>query len=132
MTEDAGPGIERFRDGWGTAGPHEDPARHLIASASSTVVEYLDFVGELAVHVQTWTRMKGLHTPTPDGFCSARICAKGGTGIAVMPWPCASRQLADWAAWIHVRSTTGAGDPPQSGARPAPGGARRAAGGTPR
>jgi hypothetical protein len=132
VTEDAEPSIEHFRDGWVTAAPHEDPARQLISSVSTTVVEYLNFVVELASDEETWTRMKQAHTPTPEGFCSARICAKGGTGIASMPWPCVTRRLADWAAWIHGRSTGVAGAP-QPVARPAaPDAARRAAGGSPR
>jgi hypothetical protein len=90
------------------AGPREasaeDLSQHLIASASTEAVEYLNFVLELAQWVDLWTRMRQVHTPTPDGFCSARICAKGGTGIALMPWPCVSRRLADLASRAHRRS----------------------------
>ena len=106
-----------------TTGPREDPARQLISSVSSTVVEYLNFVVELATYEETWTRMKQVHTPTPEGFCSARICAKGGTGIASMPWPCVTRRLADWAAWIHGRSS-GVGGSTAARRPTRPGGAR--------
>ncbi|WP_214402942.1 hypothetical protein [Pseudonocardia lacus] len=98
MTEDGEPNIEHPVDGAG-----EDPARQLISSASTHAVRYLDFVAELAVQVEVWTRMRQTHVPTPEGFCSARICAKGGTGIAFMPWPCVTRRLADWAARVHGR-----------------------------
>lgn len=81
-----------------------DPTRHLIASASGSEVEYVNFVVELAPCVDIWTRMKQEHTRDRNGFCAARICARGGTGIAFMVWPCGTRRLADWACDAYRRS----------------------------
>jgi hypothetical protein len=64
---------------------------------------FLTFVQELAPRVAVWQRMKAEHVPTPDGFCSARTCRRGGYGTPHVTWPCSTRLLADWAGRAHRR-----------------------------
>lgn len=83
--------------------PRADPTKDLISSASTGSVEYLNFVVELAPYIDIWQRMQDEHFATPEGFCGARMCAKGGTGIAFMVFPCVTRRLADLASRTHCR-----------------------------
>lgn len=101
--------------------PGVDPAVRLIASACGPGVRYLGVVLELAPRIDIWTRMKAEHTSTPQGFCSARVCGRAGTGIPHLAWPCPTRRLADRAAAAHDRSTSaGRVDRGGSARRPSP------------
>jgi hypothetical protein len=62
---------------------------------------YLTFVQELAENTDAWQRMRTEHVPTPEGFCVARGCGRGGYGTPHLPWPCSIRSLADWAYLAH-------------------------------
>jgi hypothetical protein len=71
---------------------HVDPdGRYLFSTARGAELIYLDFVLELAPYVSIWQRMQNEHTPTAQGFCSARMCGRGGYGTPYMPWPCPTR-----------------------------------------
>jgi hypothetical protein len=62
---------------------------------------YLTFVQELAENTDAWQRIRTEHVPTPEGFCGARGCGRGGYGTPHLTWPCSIRSLADWAHLAH-------------------------------
>jgi hypothetical protein len=64
---------------------------------------FLTFVQELAPYISIWQRMRAEHVPTSDGYCAARMCGRGGSGIAYVKWPCSTRLLAGWAWKAHQR-----------------------------
>jgi hypothetical protein len=83
-----------------------DPtARALIASATGAELVFLGAVQELASWTTLWQQLRDDHTPTPDGFCSARVCGMSGSGSPVVRWPCTARSLGDWAYRAHRRRT---------------------------
>jgi len=83
--------------------PGADPTRRLISSGCGSEVVYLGFVMELATRTDLWQRMQREHTPTPEGFCAARTCGRGGYGTPCLRWPCPTRALADWAGDAYDR-----------------------------
>jgi hypothetical protein len=91
----------------------EDPeaVRKLLGTATGSAVRYLDFVLELAPYVTLWQRMQDEHVPTPQGFCAARGCGRGGYGTPCLPWPCPTRRLADWAWGAHHRRSANGQQP---------------------
>ncbi len=82
-----------------------------------TGARYLSFVLELASRPDIWQRMQTGHVPITGGFCAARECGRGGCGTPHLPWPCATRLLADRAARAAVdRARTIRGRTPLPGA----------------
>lgn len=82
-------------------GPPTGPGVVVPRSAGGAGLVYLSFVQELADCVPLWQRMRAEHVPTPEGFCAARPCGRGGYGSPHLRWPCAPRSLADHAALAH-------------------------------
>ena len=55
---------------------------------------------ELASMTNVWRRLLEDHVPNARGRCQA--CTQGGTGIAIVRWPCGPRQVAEAAARYHA------------------------------
>lgn len=55
---------------------------------------------ELAAMPHVWRQLLEDHVPNAHGRC--RACTQGGTGIAIVRWPCGPRNVAEAAAQVHA------------------------------